>query len=191
MSYDRLIAALIEEGEAKRQEVLRRAQAEQERLLAEARARAETQAREAEANVRQEIERYRTDRLSQARLTARLLLLQAKQEVIAAVWERASEIAARLDGAARTAVLKSLLDELIALAPPGSKQAVIDNRERLFLAPLLEAVSISYVCEIRDDLRLGLELHGQGWCLRNSWRSRLDKARPVLLVELARLLFSE
>lgn len=190
MPYETLIAALLEEGEAKCKAVLRKARADADRLIGEASTAAEALAREADLHVQQEGARQRVEILSRATLSERQILLQAKREAVEAVWWRGTEMALALTGAARTRVLRALLDELLQLAPPGPLKVVIDSRERAHLGPYLKERGLPFEEQHRDDLLLGVELEGGGELLRSSFATRLTKAKPGLIIELNRLLFT-
>ncbi|MBI4401770.1 MAG: hypothetical protein HY581_09075 [Nitrospirae bacterium] len=191
MPYETLIAALLEEGDAKCKAIVRKARAEADRLINEAAAAAETLAREADLHVQQQGARQRVEILSRATLSERQILLQAKQEVVEAVWRRGTERALALIGPARARVLRALLDDLLTSAPPGSLKVVIDGGERASLVPYLQARGLPFEEQHRDDLLLGVELDCGGERLRSSFATRLAKAKPELTIELNRLLFSE
>ncbi len=191
MSYDALIAALLEEGTTNRAALLAQAEAEAQRLLAEARATVTDLEERAERQVRVEQVRRRAEILGRATLAARLTRLQAQHEALASVWRRATEKAMALAGNARAERLRGLVDELLAQAPPGPLLAVIDERDHEVLAPLLQARGLAFEVQRRDDLVLGLELRGPGMRLRSSLASRLAKARPSLTVALRARLFRE
>jgi vacuolar-type H+-ATPase subunit E/Vma4 len=191
MPYESLIAALLEEGAAKCQAVLSKARTEADRVIAEAAAAAEALDREADLQFRHEAARRRTEILSRAVLSGRQILLQAKHEVLEAVWRRATEKALALSGAARTQVLEALLEELLAAAPPGSLKALIDERERVNLERRLKEKGLPFEVQRRDDLVLGTALEASGELLRSSLTTRLAKAKPELTMELNRLLFAE
>lgn len=191
MSYGTLIGALLQEGEARCQAILRRAQEEAGRMLDSAAASAAMVDREADAQVQQDIAQQRLAVLSRAALLARQILMQAKHEVLDAVWRRARERALALDGPERTAVLRALLLELLAVAPPGPLKAVLEERERSLLGPSLHERGIPYEVRRDDDLLLGVEVEADGAVLRSSLAGRMLKAKPELLAELNRLLFRE
>jgi vacuolar-type H+-ATPase subunit E/Vma4 len=191
MSYEQLIAALLAEGEAKRNEILGRARAEAERLIAQAAADAEALERQEERQVRDALAARRVEALSRASMDRRRRLLHAKHEVLDAVWRRATEIALALSGQERARVLQRLLDELLDAAPPGPLTVIIDPRERPHLAPYLTSRNLAVEERSRDDLLLGAEVVAAGAILRASLTTRLAKARPQLLVELNQLLFAE
>lgn len=190
MPYETLITALLEEGDAKQQAVLRKAQAQADRLIEEANAAAKALEREADLQTRQEVARQRRSILGRAALSEREILSQAKHEVLKAVWQRATEKALALTGAARAKVLRALLDELLAAAAPEPFKVVIDSRERVHLEDLLKEKGILFDEQHRDDLLLGLELETSGERLTNSLTARLAKAKPALVLELNRMLFT-
>ena len=191
MAYDTLIAALLQEGDAKCKAVLGNARSEADLLIAEAHAAAEALDREADVAVRREVASRRAAVLGQATLAARQTFLTAKHEVLEAVWRQAAEKALALTGTERAGILQALLDELLAAAPPGPLKAVIDERERVHLEPDLKARGIPIEPQRRDDLLLGLELEGDGGRFRSSLATRLKKAKPELTIELGRMLFQE
>jgi vacuolar-type H+-ATPase subunit E/Vma4 len=191
MAYETLIAALLQEGEARSKAILSKARADADRLVAEAEAAAEASDREAELQAREEVTRQRTAILGRASIAARRNLLEAKREVLEAVWRRVTEKTMALQAHERTKIMEALLDELLAEAPPGPLQAVIDGRERAYVEDRLRDRNIPFHVQNRDDLLLGLELEGDGEVLRNSLATRLAKARPELVIELNRLLFPE
>jgi len=190
MPYETLIAALLEEGEAKRKTVLRKAQAEADGLIAEAATAAEALERETDTTTRREVAKRRAEILGRAMLSARQMLLQTKQEIVEAVWRRATEKAFALTGMTRAQVLSKLLDELLLEGPPGPVKVILDSREWIHLEDRLKDLGIPFEVQPRGDLALGLELEGAGVRLRNSFLSRLTKAKPDLALELNRLLFT-
>jgi vacuolar-type H+-ATPase subunit E/Vma4 len=191
MPYQALIAALLEEGEAKATALITKARMEADRLIANAKSSMATLDHETRLQVQNEVARQRTLILCRASLTSRHILLQAKHEVLDAVWERGTNNALALTGKAREQVLRMLLDELLTSASPGSLTARIDSREERYLKNLLSKKGISYETQHRDDLLLGIELEESGVCLTNSLATRLNKAKPELTMELYHLLFHE
>ncbi len=189
MAFDTLIAALLEEGDAKCQALLRKAQAEAERVLAAATEAAGALDREVDAKVRVELAHQRTAILARATLAGRQVLLQSKHEMLEAVWRRVTEKALALSGPDRAAVLRAVLAELAAAAPPGPLEAVIDGREREALEPRLRELGIPFEVQHREDLLLGAEVRANGEVLRSNLMTRLAKAKPDLVMELNRMLF--
>lgn len=191
MAYETLIAALLQEGEAKAKAILSKARADADRMVAEAEAAAEASDREAAVQAREEIVRQRAAILGRASIAARRHLLEAKREVLEAVRRRVTEKTMALHAHDRAKILEALLDEVLAKAPPGPLRAVIDGRERAHLEGRLAERHIPFQVQNRDDLLLGLELEADGEVLRNSLAGRLAKAQPELAIELNRLLFAE
>lgn len=191
MSYTALIDALLEEGTTKSRAILDKARTEADRIVSDASAAADALAREAEREVLHEAARHRNEILGRAALAARHALLQAKHEVLEAVWRRVIETSSAMTGSTRVQVLRTLLDELLAATPAGSVKVVIDEREQRHLEPYLQQRGIAFERQNRDDLLLGVESEGGGARLRSSLMSRLAKAKPDLIVELNRLLFAE
>jgi vacuolar-type H+-ATPase subunit E/Vma4 len=191
MSYDVLIAALLEEGDARCKEILRKARSNADRLLADAAAAAETLDWEADQSVQDELARRHAEAMSRASLARRHILLRAKHRVLDAVWTRVTELAAALAGPQRTRIMSACIEELLEAAPPGPLTVIVDRRERAGLAPSLGKRNLAVEERLRDDLVLGAEVVGGGAVLRTSLSTRLTKAKPKLLVELNRLLFGE
>jgi vacuolar-type H+-ATPase subunit E/Vma4 len=191
MSYESLIAALLEEAETKRQAILDQAQAEADRLLAEAKRTAEDLTRQAEVWLEREIAKERTAILGRAVLTARHIVLQAKHEVLDLILQKAQWKALALSGEKRAAILGVLLQELLEAAPPAHLKVIANNRERATLLPHWEGGGIPIEFHPREDLILGVEVEADGAILRNCLSSRITKAKPKLIMELNGLLFAE
>lgn len=191
MPYQALMTALLEEGEAKATALITKARMEADRLIVNAKSSMATLDHETRLQVQNEVARQRTLIVCRASLTSRHILLQAKHEVLDAVWEQATKHALSLTGKTREQVLHMLLDELLASASPGSFTVRIDSREELYLKNLLSEKGISYETQHRDDLLLGMELEESGVCLTNSFATRLNKTKPELTMELNRVLFHE
>lgn len=191
MPYETLIDALLEEGRTKSEAIVRQAEAEAERLVHHAQQQCETLHREADVAVRRQLSNLRTAVLSRARLSSRHVLLQAKREILDAVWRHAGREAMALTGQARTRVLTALLDELLSATSSQSPRLLIDGRERPYLEDILKERKISFEESREDDLRLGMRLEANGEVLTNCFAARLAKAKPELTIELNRLLFIE
>lgn len=191
MPYETLIDALLEEGRTKSEAIVRQAEAEAERLVHHAQQQCETLHREADVAVRRQLSSQRTAVLSRARLSSRHVLLQAKREILDAVWRHAGQEAMALTGQARTRVLTALLDELLSATSSQSPRLLIDGRERPYLEDILKERKISFEESREDDLRLGMRLEANGEVLTNCFAARLAKAKPELTIELNRLLFTE
>lgn len=191
MSYDRLIEALLEEGRNKRDAILHQAQVEAEELLSDARRDSEALAHEVELTIRRDLSARRTALVARAALSGRRIVLQAKQEILDAVWRHAAEKVRSLAGHARTEVLNALLAEVLAASPSPSPRVFIDDRERPFLEESLKQRGIEVEAQHQDALLLGIKVEGNGEVLTNSFATRLAKAKPALTIELNRLLFEE
>ncbi len=191
MSYESLIAALLEEAEAKRRAIVGQAQAEADRLLGEAKRTAEDLNRQAEVWLEREIAKERTAILGRAMLTARHIILQAKHEVLDLILQKAQEKALALNGEKRAAILGALLQELLEAAPPAHLKVVANDRERATLLPHCQGRGIPIEFHSREELVLGVEVEADGAIMRNCLSSRITKAKPELIMELNGLLFAE
>ncbi len=188
MPYEGLIKALREEGHAKAEAILAKAKTEADQIITEARAAVEVMERELEIEVTKQGEYQKITMRNEARLKSRQIGLQAKHQILDRILEEARRKALQLDGNVRAQILASLLEEVMAAAPQGTPKAVIDTRERSYLEPLLRERGLEFALEQRDDLVLGVELEVNGEWVRNSLDTRLQKAKPELLVELNRLV---
>jgi V/A-type H+-transporting ATPase subunit E len=191
MPYETLIEALLEEGRTKSDAVLRNAQAEADRLLAEAEQAIGALDCEVEDQIHRGIAAQRTTILSRAVLAARQISLQARHEILDAVVSDAKKNALTLTGDARINVLRALLDELLAAASAPPVWAFIDDREDACLANLLSLKGIPVKEQRHDALLLGISLEVDGQVMTNSLATRLAKAKPELILKLNRLLFHE
>jgi len=191
MPYETLIDALLEEGRAKSEAILRKAQAEAQQLLNEVKQKSEALDYEVDSLIHRDLAAQRTAILSRAALSGRQVLEQAKQEVLDEVWRHVSQKAMTLTGNARTKVLTALLDEVL---PPSSSPAscvLIDDRERPYFEDILKERGVPFKEQHQDDLLLGIKLDANGQVLMNSFATRLVKAKPELMIELNRLLFAD
>lgn len=189
MPYDTLIDALLEEGKTKSEAILRNARAEATRLLEEAEQESDNVGRRTDTQIGHDLAARRIAILSRAALSGRSIVLQAKQEVLDAVWRQAGRKAITLTGQARRNVLGALLDEALAASSLQSPRVLIDGRERPYLEEVLKERGIPFEERHQDDLLLGIMLEANGEVLTNSVAARLAKAKPELMMELNRLLF--
>ncbi len=91
MAYKELIDTLLKDGERQRRELIRKAQAEADRILFEAKDEAARLDQSTREKVRRRSENDRARILGRARLQARGLRLKAKHELIDQVLGRARE----------------------------------------------------------------------------------------------------
>lgn len=188
MPYEGLIKALREEGRAKAEAILAKAKTEADQIITEAQTAVEVMERELDTEVTKQGEHQKITMRNEARLKSRQIALQAKHQILDRILEEARRKALQLDGNVREQILTSLLEEVIAAAPQGIPKAVIDTRERSYLEPLLRKHGLEFSVERREDLLLGIELEVNGEWVRSSLDTRLQKAKPELLVELNRLV---
>lgn len=191
MPYDTLINALLDEGRAKCEGIIRKAQGEAEQFLDDVKQTSEALEQETDFQIKRALASQCASILSRATLAARHLLLHAKQEVLASVWKEVSDQATSLSGQSRMKVLSELLDETLAALPGQQSHAVIECRERPYFEDILKKRGIPFEEWHQDDLLLGIKLESDGEVLTNSVATRLAKAKPELTIELNRLLFKE
>ncbi|MCS7173140.1 MAG: V-type proton ATPase subunit E [Armatimonadetes bacterium] len=181
----------------------REAQAERERLLEEARQRARDLLQQAEAEaanlleahrrrVDAELEAARTRARGVAQLQATSLVLAAKDEQIEEVFRRARQELERLsqDPARYEPVLRGLLQEAVA----GFRdRVVVECAERDL--PLVQAAvqTLGLEAEVRPSPELwgGVRVRSTDgrFVVENTLLSRLERARQLLLSEVADILW--
>ncbi|MDR5708564.1 MAG: V-type ATP synthase subunit E family protein [Armatimonadota bacterium] len=181
----------------------REAQAERERLLEEARQRARDILQQAEAEaanlleahrrrVDAELEAVRIRAQGVAQLRATSLVLAAKDEQIAEVFQRARQELERLsrDPSRYEPVLRALLQEAVA----GFRERVVVECAEQDL-PLVQAAvqALGLAAEVRPNPELwgGVRVRSADgrFVVENTLLSRLERARQVLLSEVADILW--
>ena len=198
MGYEVLIKTLLKEGESKSREVVEKARKEAEAIVHEAEEKANRFEQENRQSIQKEIQARRTKILNQARMEGRQILLKVKHEVLEKVFEKAEE---RL----RHQLLKSgsedlhrrfwsrLVEESLPENQPKDLKAILHDEAPAALERALREKGIP--CErVRDpDLWLGFKLvtAGNQVAVINSYKTRLEKVRPNLLVAINALLFGK
>ncbi|MDR5693904.1 MAG: V-type ATP synthase subunit E [Armatimonadota bacterium] len=179
------------------------AQAERERILGEARQQAEeilSRAREEAARLRAEHQKRLEEELSLARVRARStatlqassLILQAKDRAIEEVFRTAEEELQSLlrDREAYRGMLRSLLQEAIG---GSSGHLIVEVAEQDEALAREIAAELALDAEIRtnEQVRHGVRvLSGGGrFVVENTLGSRLERAKPLLTAEIARILW--
>ncbi len=198
MGYEVLIETLLKEGESKSREVVEKARKEAEAIVLQAEEKANRFEKESRQSIEKEVQARRTKILNQARMEGRQIILKAKHEVLEKVFEKAEE---RL----QQQLVKSgsedldhrfwskLVEESLTENRPKDLKAILHDETPVALERALREKGIP--CErVRDpDLWLGFKLvtAGNQVAVINSYKTRLEKARPYLLVALNALLFGK
>jgi vacuolar-type H+-ATPase subunit E/Vma4 len=198
MGYEVLIQTLLKEGENKSREIIEKARAESEAILREAKERACRLEQENRERLQKEIQARRAGILNRARIEGRGILLEAKHAVLDRVFERAKE---RLHDLLKQAgcgdptrhIWTRLVEESLPEGRPAGLKAILHEGAPHDLEEILRVREVG--CErVNDpDLWFGFRLVSSGgeMVVTNSYKARLEKVRPDLLVELNALLFGE
>jgi V/A-type H+-transporting ATPase subunit E len=198
MGYQTLIETLLKEGESKSREVVEKARKEAEAIVHEAEGEANRLEQESQQSIEKEVQTRKTKILNQARLQYRQSLLKAKHEVLEKVFKKVEE---RL----QSQLIKGgsedfhhrfwirLVEESLSKNKPKDLRAILHDEAPVALERSLREKGIP--CErVRDpDLWLGFKLvtAGNQVALINSYKARLEKVQPDLLVALNALLFGK
>lgn len=194
MGYEALIQALLSEGEAKAREIEVGAEAAARDLVERAAREAHDAAARRARHAADARERERRDAFAQARLRAGAARLAARH---AALDEAFAEAEHRLDALASgpryAAVLGRLADEALAEPLPDPVRAIVDERDAEAWRPLFARRGLTWEAVPGDGLRCGLEVAAAGGRIRyrNSFRSRLERLKGELVVDLERLWLTD
>lgn len=196
MGYEELIRDLRRETELKREAVLSAAREEARQIIADAVQQCDRMEQDVQESITRDLERDRTRVLNDAQGEARKRLAQVKSELMHQVFRG---LEARLKAVASEesyrAVLKRLLDETRPEWPEGEIVIRADAGTRSLLKPMMSGRTVRFEpfgnTAAGEDPLGGFELADRGntMAILNTFRSRLSKARPELLVEMNRYLF--
>jgi vacuolar-type H+-ATPase subunit E/Vma4 len=198
MGHEELIETLLKEGENKCREVMEKARAESEATLLEARERAGQLGQTSREEFQKEIQARRARIFSQARIEGRGILLRAKHEVLDQVFARAEErLRARLKRAGggdtdRRFWIRRVEESLPKSRPAGIK-ALLHEAAPDDLEGVLRQRGVACERVTDPELWFGFRLvstEGEV-VVTNSYRSRLEKIRSDLMVDLNTLLFGK
>ncbi len=190
MGYEELVRHLIRGAEDRRDVLLARAREDAGRLEADAREKAAAAEDAARESAAREADRMRRARMDGARREAREMRIRARaaaaEAILARLEERLEDLAAspRFDR-----VADGLILELLPEIPPGNIVVRADARTARRLGPL--AADPRCRLEPLPEGEIGgLEVSDEDgrFLLRNTLRSRLAAARPVLAAEIGRRL---
>lgn len=187
-----LIDLLEREAEAERERVLSEARERAARIVQEAQAEAEAKLEEHRRRVAGEVEAARVRAQGLANLQGTSLLLETKDQLVAEVFRRAEEELDRLtDDPVR---YPSVLRELLREAASGFHSRVVVECPERDVAPVEAAArELGLPAEVRPspDMRGGVRVRSEDgrFTVENTLRSRLERARQVLLSEVADVLW--
>jgi len=196
MGYQVLIETLLKEGESKSREIVEKARKEAEAILHEAKEKADRFEQESRQSVQKEIQVRRTKILNQERMEGRQSLLKAKYEVLDRIFEKAEErLHHQLVQGGSEERHRRLWAQWVEESLPENKaeglKAILHDEAPAALEKALRERGIR--CErVQDpDLWLGFKLvtAGNQVAVINSYKARLEKVKPGLLVALNALLF--
>ena len=204
MGYQVLIETLLKEGENRSREILEKARAESETILREAKEKAEQVEKDSREFLQKEIEARTARILNQARMEGRRILLMAKHEILDRVFETAEErLRDQLKQAGRKDLSRrfwtSLVEESLPKPRPSgpnvrtAMKALIHKETPVELEIVLRERGVEWERVQDPELWFGFRLVSTGGeiVVTNSYRARLEKIRPDLLVELNALLFEK
>jgi len=198
MGYEELIRDLQREAGLRRESVLAAAREEARRIIEDASQQCDRLEKEFQYAMARDLERERTRMLNRAQQEARMLRARVRSELVREVFARLEEtLKAVASGERYPSVLAMLLKEALPEGPEGEIVIRADAGTRALLQPLLKGRAARFepieTTGSGEDPYGGFELSDREGTIviRNTFRSRLEKARPNLLVELNRLLFGE
>jgi vacuolar-type H+-ATPase subunit E/Vma4 len=196
MGYEELIRDLEREAGRKKEAVLTAAREEARQIIADAMRQCDRLEQEFQDTIARDLEHERVRLLNRAQREARMKLAEVKSELVRLVFARLEEkLKAVASGERYPSVLERLVNETRPEWPPGEIILRADSKTLPLLKPLIESRASRYEpmegTVGREDPCGGFELSDPVGrvTIRNTFRSRLDKARPDLLVEMNRLLF--
>lgn len=149
---DKMISQIRDEAKAEAESRLAAAREEAGKLTAQAAAEGEAMGESYVRQAEEEAERYLERMRSSADMKRRMTLLQAKQEVIAGVLEKAYEKLDSLDEAAYFDLIRRLL---VQYAQPLEGEICFSERDRKRLPPGFEKEIAKTAAEKGGTLRLG------------------------------------
>ena len=198
MGYEELIRDLEREAGRKKEAVLTAAREEARQIIADAMQQCDRLEQAFQDTIARDLEHERVRLLNRARREARMKLAEVKSELVRNVFARLEE---KLKAVAAEkqypSVLERLVNETRPEWPPGEIILRADAGTRTLLKPLMGGRAARFErmegTAGREDPCGGFELSDPAGrvTIRNTFRSRLDKARPDLRVEMNRLLFGE
>lgn len=190
MGYSELAGYLIQQAEAKRSEILSRAREEADRRLAAAEAEAKQAEAETEQRLDREIGLQRRFQTETIRRETRTALLSARASLTEEVFSRIEARLRSLPGTPEYPILiRRLAAELLPELPEGKWIVWADPGAESLLRSLLPERAAEFR-PLPDEEIGGLMVADatETVLIRNTLRSRLQRNRAALLVEIYRWL---
>lgn len=191
MALDDMLRTIEEEGEKRRQEILKRAQGEAAEIVKRAKDEAKVIKDEYIRRAQSSLQGEKTRILSDAKLFVKKQVIQAKEKHIEeAFGEVAKELEAMRPSEEYAKYFRRLLEETAANAE-GKLIVSVDKRDEKVAAAAISEMGLD--CELRTDLTClgGLRattLDGR-ITLTNTFDSRLERAKQFLKPDVATMMF--
>ncbi|MDR5683438.1 MAG: V-type ATP synthase subunit E [Armatimonadota bacterium] len=186
-----LIALLEQEANAERERILTEARRRAQKIVEDAQAAADEQIASQRRRVDAEVEAARVRARGTSNLRAASVLLQAKDETIASVFAAAERELDRIASDRQT--YERILGRLLAEAAEGVGGPVVECAEEDVAAVQETARQLGLDAEVRPsrDLRRGVRVRSVDgrFVVENTLRSRLERAKAVLVAQVAELLW--
>lgn len=192
MGYEELIRDLIREAEAKKEEIAGRGREEARNILAEAMEQVGRMERQFQDTLDREVNRERLIRMNRIQMEARAILLQARvsfvEEVLARLEDRLRRLPQEKDYPQH---VRQLYREALLELPEGDVIVRADAKTLTVLQSLVKDRPVRFE-PLPEEAIGGVEVSDEAGSFRvqNTWRARLSKARPQLMVEINRWLSS-
>lgn len=183
---------LLEDARKKSEEIIREAKREAERIIEEAerkwREKAEQEREKIIANARLEAQKI----ISEARRNYRITISKAKAEVINKILEEAKIRLTNRIGFDIEESLKKLLDEALYYIENPSK-IIINPRDRDVIKKILKEKGLKNIEIVEsNDILGGLIIESiNGERVDNSYNTRLERAKSIVLTELNIILWGK
>ena len=190
MGREELVRHLIGNAERRREEILRQAREEAGRRIEQARARADELDRAFRESLEREVAQERDLRMSLARLEANAAEMRARASLADDILARLRERLSRVPSEAHyPQVAERLYREILPEIPKGMILLSADVKALEALAPLVTDPRIRRILLPEEELG-GVEASDEAGTIRirNTLRTRLENARPALMVEIHRSL---
>ncbi len=184
-----------------REKLLEDARKKAEKIIANARAEAEKIIRDAEEKWRKRAEKEREKIISSARLEAqkivseahrqaKIIISNAKNKVIENVFSEAEKRLRERIGIDVKTSLKNLLEEALEYIEKPAK-IIVNPKDRDVINEILSEKGLDNIQLIIDDKVIGglILVSIDGKKVDNTYNTRLERARTVLLTEVSRILW--
>jgi vacuolar-type H+-ATPase subunit E/Vma4 len=187
-----LIAFLDQEADAERERVLGEARERARNIVAEAKTAADGQIEAHESRIEAEVEVARVRARGRGNLRVASIMLQAKGEMIAAIFAAAEREVDR--AASDRERYEQILRVLLAEAVQGFDGRVIvecSEEDLTIVQAAAGALGINAEVRASGDVHRGVRVRSADgrFVVENTLRSRLDRARAVLIAEIAEILW--